>query len=62
MKYYLDGNSVTMRQAGHVACVGDITNASKIFVVTPERKRLLLRPGCKAKHNIRMDVKAISGR
>jgi hypothetical protein len=33
-----------VRNAGHVACMGEIRNEYKIFVGKPERKRQLRRP------------------
>jgi hypothetical protein len=36
--------------------MGEIRNAQIILVLTPEGKKLLLRPKCKCKDNIRTDL------
>jgi len=51
-----------MRWAGHVASIGEMRNEYHILVVKPERKRLLGRPRCKWKDNIRMDTREMGGR
>jgi hypothetical protein len=45
-----------MRWAGHVARMGDKTNAYRLFVGTPEGKRPLGRPRRRWVDNIRMDL------
>jgi hypothetical protein len=51
--------SVTMRRAGHVACMEEIRNACNILVGKPEEKRLLRRHGRRRKGNITMDLREI---
>jgi hypothetical protein len=46
--------SMRMRWAGHLAYMGQMRNAYKIFVGEPEGKRPLGRPRCRWEDNIRM--------
>jgi hypothetical protein len=46
-----------MKWAGHVALIWEMRNACKIFVGTPEGKRLLGRPRCRWENNIEMDLR-----
>jgi hypothetical protein len=46
-----------IRWAGHVAHVGKMRNAYKLFVGKHERKRPFERPGCRREDNIRMDLR-----
>jgi hypothetical protein len=48
-----------MRQAGHVARIGEMRNAYRILVWKPEWKRQLGRPRCGWEDNIKMDLGAI---
>jgi hypothetical protein len=48
-----------MRWAEHVAHLGEIRNAYKIFVRKPEGKRPRGRPRRRWEDNIRMDLKEI---
>jgi hypothetical protein len=41
---------------GNEARMEDMRNAYKIFVAKPEGRRLLGRPGCRWKDDIRMDL------
>jgi hypothetical protein len=45
--------------AGHVARMGEMRNAYKIFIRRPQRKRPLGRPRRRGKDNIRMDLREI---
>jgi len=46
----------------HAACMGEIRNAYKVLVTTPERKRPLRRPRHRWEYNIRMDLGETVGR
>jgi hypothetical protein len=46
-----------MREAGHVARMGEIINAYNIFVGMPEWKRPLERPRRRRKDNIKIYIK-----
>jgi hypothetical protein len=48
-----------MRLAGHVARMGEKSNAQKILVGKPDGKRPLGRPRCRWVDNIRMDLREI---
>jgi hypothetical protein len=48
-----------MRWAGHVARMGEKTNAYRILVGKPEGNRPLERPRCTWVDNIKMDVREI---
>jgi hypothetical protein len=48
-----------MRWAGHVACIGEKTNANRILVGKPEGKRPIGRPRCRWEDNIIMDHREI---
>jgi hypothetical protein len=48
-----------MRWAGHVAWMGEMTNARSILVGTPEEKRPLRRPKRRWVDNIKLDHKEI---
>jgi hypothetical protein len=48
--------SKRMRQAGHVACVGEMRNTYKILVGNPEGKRPLRRPRHRWDDNFKMDL------
>jgi hypothetical protein len=48
-----------MRQAGHVAQMGEMRNAYLILVGKPEGKRLLARPRRRWEDNIRTDLTKI---
>jgi hypothetical protein len=45
-----------MKWAGHLACMGEMRNAYKIFVRIPKVKSLLGKPNCMWEDNIRMDL------
>jgi hypothetical protein len=49
-------NQRMMRWAGHVACVGEI-NANTILVGKPEEKRILRKPRCRWKEDIKMNFR-----
>jgi hypothetical protein len=53
--------SMTMRWAGHVACMGEKKNAYRILVGKPERKRPLGRPLYRWEDNIKIDLREIWG-
>jgi hypothetical protein len=46
-----------MRWAGHVALMGEMSNAYKILVRTPAGKRQLRRPRRRCEDNIRMNLR-----
>jgi hypothetical protein len=48
-----------MRCVGNVICMGDMRNAYRILVGTPEGKRALGRRGCRWENNIRMNLRVI---
>ena len=48
-----------MRWAGYVARMGKGEKAYRVFVVKPERKRPLGRPGRRWEDNIKMDPREI---
>jgi hypothetical protein len=49
-----------MRWAGHIARMGEMRFAYKIFIITkPEGKRPLRKPRRRYENNIRMDLKKI---
>jgi hypothetical protein len=48
-----------MRWPGHVACMGERRGIYRFFVGRPEGKRLLERPRCRWKFNIKMDLREI---
>jgi hypothetical protein len=52
--------SRTMRFASHVASMGKMKNAYKIFVGIPEVKRPLGRPKRRWENYIRMDLRKVS--
>jgi hypothetical protein len=45
-----------IRWAGHVARMGEKSNAYRIWVGKPEGKRLLGKPRCRWLDNIKMDL------
>jgi hypothetical protein len=45
----------------HVARTGDVRNSYTILVGKPERKRPLVRPRCRWKDNIRIDLREEPG-
>jgi hypothetical protein len=49
-----------MRWAGHVARMGEKSNAYRIFVVKPEARRSLGRPSHRWMNNIKIDVRELS--
>jgi hypothetical protein len=51
-----------MKWAGHVARMGDKTNAYRILVGKPERKRPLGRPRRRWVDNIKTDIREIGWR
>jgi hypothetical protein len=48
-----------MRRAGHVARVGERTGINRVLVVTPDRKRPLVRPRRRWENNIKMDLQEV---
>jgi hypothetical protein len=48
-----------MKWAGHVACMGEMSNAYKIFIRKPEGKRPVGRPRRSWEDNIRMYLREI---
>lgn len=46
-----------MRDSGHVERMEDVRNVYRVFVVKPERKRLLGRNMCRLENDIRMECK-----
>jgi hypothetical protein len=48
-----------MGWVGHVACMGEMRNAYRIFVTNTERKKPLGRPGQRCEDNIRIDLREI---
>jgi hypothetical protein len=48
-----------MRWAGHVACVGERRDASRLLVEYPEGKRPLGRPMHRWEDNIKMDFQKV---
>jgi hypothetical protein len=48
-----------MRSTGHVARIGEKSNAYRILMGKPERKRPLGKPRCRWMHNIKMDLRDI---
>jgi hypothetical protein len=48
-----------MRQAGHVARMGEKRNEYRIFVGKPGGKRPFVRPRCRWVDNIKMDLAKI---
>jgi hypothetical protein len=51
--------SRSIRLAGHVARIGEMSNAYNILVGKPEGKEPLGRPRCRWEDNIRMDLREI---
>jgi len=47
--------SMTMRWAGHVACIDVMTNACKILVGKPDGKRTIEKYECTWENNIKME-------
>jgi hypothetical protein len=45
--------------AVHVACMGEMINAYKILIGTPEGKRPIRRCRCRLGYNIRLDLREI---
>ena len=50
-----------MRWAGHVARMGEDRGVHRVLVRKPEGKRLLGRPRCKWKDNIKLDLQEVGG-
>jgi hypothetical protein len=48
-----------MGLAGHVARMGEMRNAYKIFPGNPEGKRPLRRPKCRGGNNVRMNLREV---
>jgi hypothetical protein len=46
-----------MREAGHIAHMGDMRNALNILIGKPEGKRPLRRPTCRWGDNIKMNIR-----
>jgi hypothetical protein len=55
----LDNGPKKMRWAGHVARMGETSNAYRILVAKPEGKRPLGRPRRRWVDNIKIDIKEI---
>jgi hypothetical protein len=51
-----------MRWAGHVACMGEGRDVSRVLVGKPEGKRLLGRPRHRWEDNIRVDLQEVGCR
>jgi hypothetical protein len=49
--------SMSMRWAGHVACMGNGSDVYRVFVGMPEGKRLLESPRRRWEDNIKLDVR-----
>jgi hypothetical protein len=47
------------KMAGHVACMGEMRNAYKIFIRKPEVTRPCGRPRCRWEEDIIIDVREI---
>jgi hypothetical protein len=52
-------NELRMRWAGHVACMGDMTDASKILAVKPKGKRFSGRTKRRREGDIKMGLKGM---
>ena len=48
-----------LRWAGHVACMEQSKNASRVLVGKPKGKRTLGRPRCRWEDNIKMDLREV---
>jgi len=48
-----------IKEAGHAARIEEMRNMCIYFVVNPEGKRQVGRPGCRCEDNIRMDINGI---
>jgi hypothetical protein len=51
-----------MRWAGHVALMGEKSNAYRILIGKPEGKRLVRRPRCRWEENIKVDHREMGWR
>jgi hypothetical protein len=48
-----------MREAGHVACIGVMRGAYRVFMGKPEGRRPLGRPRHRWKNNVKMDLREV---
>jgi hypothetical protein len=46
-----------MKWAGHVACMGEMRKAYKIFICKPEDRKPFIRSRCRQEDNIKMDLR-----
>jgi hypothetical protein len=58
-KYYPGDEIRRMKRAGHVACIGDRTDANRLLVGKPECKRQLGTPGRRREDNIKTYLQEI---